>query len=163
MQTHFGWWNLSLLAGFLVALTGCGSGASTGLVPAKGTVTYKGKPVEGATVTFVFPDKQVSTGITDANGQFTLTTGGRPGAPVGKAKVAITKQTGGPSVGKAPDQLTPEDMMKMYAASGGGDAMKKAAQEVKSEIPEQYGNPDTSNLVADVLKSGDNTFQFNLQ
>ncbi|GIW95483.1 MAG: hypothetical protein KatS3mg110_3524 [Pirellulaceae bacterium] len=146
-----------------LVFSGCNTAGDAKLVPAGGLVKYKGAPVAGATVTLLYPDKQVAVGITGEDGRFTLTTGGRPGAPIGKAKVAITK-TSGPTAdaGKPVEQLTPEDMMKMYAATKGGQAMKAAAQEVKNELPAKYANPETSPLEADVQKSG-NDFLFDLQ
>lgn len=156
-----GWFTLGCVV-LAVLVSGCGGGEGPKLVPAGGTVKYKGNPVAGATVTFVFPDKQVSTGITDENGRFNLTTGGRPGAPIGSAKVSIAKQTTATgTMGKPAEQLTPEDMVKMYAAKG-GEAMKGAAQEVKSEIPTKYANPDTSGFTANVQATG-NDFLFEMQ
>lgn len=155
-------WSTLGWAVLMMLLSGCGGGEGPKLVPARGTVKYKGNPVAGATVTFVFPDNQISTGITDENGRFNLTTGGRPGAPIGKAKVSISKQTTATgTLAKSPDQLTPEDMVKMYAAKG-GEAMKGAAQEVKSEIPTKYSNPDSSGFTANVQAS-DNDFLFEMQ
>ncbi len=147
----------------LLLVVGCNRGGGPQLVPAGGLVQYNGAPVAGATVTLVFPDKQVATGITGQDGRFTLTTGGRPGAPIGKAKVGISKISG-PSMdaSKPVEQLTPEDMMKMYAQTKGAEAMKAASQEAKNELPTRYANPDTSGLEAHVQESG-NDFLFDLK
>jgi hypothetical protein len=62
--------------------------------PAEGVVLYKGKPAEGARVTFVPVEASKDTyrpsGITDVEGVFKLTTyHTNDGAPAGKYKVAI--------------------------------------------------------------------------
>src|SRR5262249_6259605 len=60
-----------LFVAFLLAVTGCGGS----LVKVTGRLTYKGEPVPSTTVTF-HPDeegKRASQGVTDDNGQFTLT------------------------------------------------------------------------------------------
>jgi len=76
-----------------VIVCGCGGGAGgPDLVPVTGTVLYQGKPIAGATVTMQPEKGPIANGFTDAEGKFRMTTGGRPGVPVGNAKVGITKQ-----------------------------------------------------------------------
>jgi hypothetical protein len=63
--------------------------------PVSGSVTVNGQPAAGATVMF-FPDGASginvvpSTGIVGADGTFTLSTGGKTGAPAGRYVVAVT-------------------------------------------------------------------------
>lgn len=148
---------LVLLAAIVVA--GCGDGGPK-LVPAGGTVKYKGKPIAGATVSLLYEDGNMASGVTNEEGKFTLTTGGRPGAPMGKAKVSVAKVQTTDVGGKSPAELTPRDMASMFAKSK--EAMKTAAAEKKDELPAKYSNPDTSGLVADV-QAKDNDFLFELQ
>lgn len=137
-------------------LAGCSGGPADDpdLVPATGTVMYNNKPVSGATITFIIEKAPIATGSTDAEGKFSMTTGGRPGAPVGNAKVSITK------VSAAQDNLasmTPADMANM-AAKG-----NMTIAETKEEIPSKYNAPDKSGLVATVDKDGTkNVFEFRL-
>ncbi len=61
----------------VVLLAGCN--ALPSVVPVSGTVTYHGKPVEGATVTFSRGNGDrtkgdVAVGTTDASGRYELTT-----------------------------------------------------------------------------------------
>ena len=65
---------LAALGSFLVLVAANGCGGS-GLVTAKGRVTYKGQPVPSTTVTFhpTEPGKRASHGITDDDGNFALT------------------------------------------------------------------------------------------
>ena len=136
-----------------IVFAGCGSGG-VGLVGAKGKVLYKGQPVSGASVTFKPANGPLALGLTDANGEFTMSTGGRPGVVVGEHEVSITKVAATPA---APTPMTPEDMRKM-AMSGGSTSSAP-----KSEIPERYANPTTSKLVASVVDDASkNVFEYAL-
>jgi len=146
----------------LVTIAGCG-GDGPSIAKVTGKVTLKGAPIKGATVQF-YPEKgPMAIGITDDQGSFTLTTNGRPGAPIGLNKVAISKAAPAPAAGAMPTNPTPEDMAKMAAAAAQGGGLKRS-EPPKSEVPDQYSNPSTSNLTADVsTNAAQNTFEFNLQ
>lgn len=96
----------------VAALSGCGPK----LVPAGGTVTLDGTPVEGAMVTFVAEDGGATyTGQSDAGGAFTLSSGAEPGAMPGKYKVLVTKtaaMSGGEGGGMTPDNPDYGKMMQ---------------------------------------------------
>jgi len=140
----------------LVAMIGCG-GASDAprLVAASGTVFYKDAPVSGAVVTFEIEKSPIAVGTTNAEGKFTVTTGGRPGASLGAAKVGIIK------AGAAEQDMTsmkPEDMKAMQMKNAGSTPM------AEPEIPVKYGDPLKSGLTADLDKDGSkNVFEFRLQ
>jgi len=80
------------------AAVGCGGGAK--LTPVEGKVTLAGKSADylkGGVVTF-HPDTdagnkqtyaQFPMGTIDETGKYTLSTGGKPGAPVGAYKVTV--------------------------------------------------------------------------
>jgi hypothetical protein len=54
---------------------GCNNNQLTGLVPAKGTLTFNGKPIAGASVTFnPVGQTRSASGITDAQGNFSMMT-----------------------------------------------------------------------------------------
>ena len=78
----------------VLLLMGCGKPADPNrpkTIPVTGTVTYKGQPVEGATVTF-FGGTRGAVGLTDASGGFKMTTfEAADGAIPGTYKVMITK------------------------------------------------------------------------
>jgi hypothetical protein len=65
-------------------------------VKVSGTVTFDGKPLDGATVTFhpEAKDGKKATGKTDANGNYTLKTDGAEGAAPGKHRVLISLKRG---------------------------------------------------------------------
>jgi hypothetical protein len=143
---------------FLIAmatLCGCGGSEGPALSPVSGTVLYKNKPITGATVTMISEKGMISNGFTDNDGKFRMTTGGRPGVPVGNAKVGIAKMSGSTTIDvKA---LKPEDMRKMQS-EGGGVAKDLTP---KSEIPVKYADPAKSKLVAAVNPDGKkNVFEY---
>lgn len=146
-------WSSWVVAGVVAAVAvGCGpAGPSTSGV--SGTVSVAGKPVEGATVTFV-PEKGAPVmGTTDGAGKFTIAKAVR-----GANKVSITKVSGGGAAG-APANPTPADMAKMAAAAAG-----KKQDQAKSEIPEKYGRVQSSGLTAEVTAdTKKNVFSFDLK
>ena len=115
-----------------------------------GTVTYQGKAIEGAEVTFT--NKAVNaTGVgkTDSTGQFQLTTYvEKDGVVAGPQVVSIRRVD---VIDK-----TPEDV----DVSAGGKALPP---EIKWIIPEKFSIPDKSGLTADVTESGTNDFKFDLK
>lgn len=134
---------------------GCSGSDAPSLVPASGTVLVNDKPVADANVNFIVEGKPLAIGVTNSEGKFSITTGGRPGAPLGKAKVTISKTS---STGNASNpSMKPEDMMKMQKANNG------ATPGVVEEIPGKYGVPETSGLEADLDSDGaKNVFEFRL-
>lgn len=136
----------------LVGVVGCNSGDAS-LFPAKGKITYKGQPVADASVTFTHSAGHMSVGKSDANGEFTLMTFGKPGAPVGQYKVGIRKQA---QRAGAPADPKPEDMIKMMQG-------QKGIPEPESLLPDKFGDPNSSNLTATVTEDkAKNDFTFDL-
>jgi hypothetical protein len=79
----------------LLVLAGCGRRLPS-VVPVQGTVLLDGQPLPNASVAFVpmldqFGPEANSTGVTDANGQFSLTCAynAQPGAVIGKHVVLV--------------------------------------------------------------------------
>ena len=98
----------------VAAFAGCGGATDApDLAKAEGVVLYKDAPLAGAMVTFVVEGSPLATGETNGEGKFVISTGGRPGAPVGSAKVGIVKNK---AAAKDTSQLSPEDMIKMAEA-----------------------------------------------
>ncbi len=134
----------------LLVVAGCdGTGRPAGAKPTKPvtiTVTYKGAPVEGATVSFLCDPP--SFGRTDASGVAKMKTYVEgDGAIVGshKATVAKTETVGGSTADQDSQEYNPD------APPG----------EIKHLVPEKYSQP-TSGLVADVKESGTNEIKFEL-
>lgn len=139
-------YTFGLTAAFAVLLAGCGGGDGPKLVEASGTIMYDGKPLEDASIVFQPDGGPVSTGRTDSEGKFTLSTKGKPGAPVGSGPVAVT----------AVEMLTDET-----------DESKMSDEEVANMsrwlIPEHFGNVKTSGLKATVPAEGTTDLHFELE
>ncbi len=151
-------WHL-LLVVLCAAIPGCGQDAGDpDLVEVSGTVNYQGKPLAGANVTMVSTTGLLSTGTTTSEGKFKMATGARFGAPIGKAKVGVSKVSAS-AVNVDVASMKPEDMQKMQIEGGG----KVKDSTPKSEIPAKYAQPDRSGFVADVVADAKkNVFTFDL-
>jgi len=120
-------------AGLILAAAGCGG---PGLVNASGRLTYQGKPVPSTLVTF-WPQeegKRASTGVTDDDGNFTLSYSRQePGVLVGQHTVFLRY-----------DVSLDEELHKIPP---------KASKELKAVIA-KYGDLKTSPLRYEVTRSG---------
>jgi hypothetical protein len=110
-------------------------------VPAAGTLTYQGKPLESYQVTLIPTDgRRPATGITDAAGKFTLGTNNiGDGAPPGTHNVAIVWSPPRPAgeMGQETINDNPANMPKP-----------------KVKIPDKYANPEKSGIVLEVPAGG---------
>jgi hypothetical protein len=86
-------------------LAGCG-GSSVPLAPVQGKVTVNGTPLSGGHVALIPLSSDPGAKSTPAgeinNGEYTIYTGGKAGAPLGKYKVMVT-----PSMMPVPGQKQP--------------------------------------------------------
>ena len=148
---------------FALLFTGCGP-ATLPVVHVTGKVTFEGKPVEGASVTFSPMDSEgrLASGLTDVQGEFLLLTQGatKNGCLPGSYRVTVSKYIlvdvrNNPVV--VAGESEPFDPSKRSAS---GTRMPRPIP--KSVLPDQYRNADTSDLNADVTKRGANTFVFEL-
>jgi len=155
-------WAVTLVAVSMLCLVGCGGGDDgPKLVAAGGTVKYNGAAVDGATVTLVFDGGQTSSGTTGKDGTFTLTTNGRAGVPVGKAKVTVAKVIG--AAAEMPANPKPEDMAKMMQKMAGKQGNLDAIPKSKNELPEKYNDLKGSGLSADIPAAGVKDLLFDLK
>ena len=109
-----------IVLGLVIAACGCGGGPR--LVPVSGQVKLDGKPLPDAQVTFRPDSKEVhpgppSSGMTDAEGRFTLRTAdGHDGAVVGPHKVRVSVVVNNPSGDK--DAPPTEKLPARYSGEG---------------------------------------------
>ena len=140
-----------------VLAAGCGGGSSNpATAPVTGTVQLNGQAVEGATVTFVGEaSPRPATGITDAQGKFTLTSfKPNDGAPPGEYSITITKYPEA-GAGTAPEvDTTKPDAMY---GDGGPDAEGPA-----NALPAKYATAVMTPLKETVTAGQDNDFTFAL-
>ena len=151
-----------LLAAFVVpTLTGCGTSAGAPpepVYPVSGVITLNGKPLVGADVTYLNQEKQrAAFGRTNEEGRYQLTTFTQnDGAVEGKSVVTVMKFEAA-----APSAPEPELDSEDYQPPGLGE--DTGPQKISSDIPKQYADAATSGLFANVLTSGDNQFDFELE
>lgn len=150
-----------------VALAGCGgSSGFPKTYPVTGTVKLNGKPIDGAMITFQLEGgKQNAIGTTDKNGEFSLSMF-RPGdgAIPGQYKVSIKKEEAAPAPTNVPPpgQIGSAELAADYAPPV--EAKGSTGGKKKSEVPEKYGNDQTSGLRATVTESASsNKFDFDLK
>ncbi len=153
--------------GALLALvvTGCGGGLSP--IPVSGTVTHKGKPVEGATVTFVrgtgsLTNGEMAMGVTDASGRYELTSHFGPqtsgsGAVAGEYKVTVSKLV--PPNGMTDAQykvLT--DAAARASERGAALPPERRPPPLAESLPPKYSSQTTTQLNAKVGGGGEINF-----
>jgi hypothetical protein len=139
------WFPLAFGAVLLLVAAGCGSGRST----VKGKVTYKGAPVDGASITFV-PESGKGPGASGAiaDGAYTIEK-----VPVGKMKitiVALQPLQVGPKFGKDAGRIKlgpPKDVQLPP-----GVEMKPPDTKPGTPVPFKYNAPETTPLVFEVKK-----------
>jgi hypothetical protein len=148
---------------------GCGSGGPR-LYKAGGTVTHNGKPVEGATLLFVYENGNSASGKTDATGKFDLVYQGKTGGTAaGKCKVLVTKMTGESATSSASPKMDPSKMTEADKAKFMEDAKAKmmgaatTSTAAKNELPARYADLENSGLSFEVLPKNDNNFPIELK
>lgn len=142
----------SIMLGLLIQ--GCGDAPAPNrdpVFPVRGMVTYKGRPVVGADVTFICQEKDRGAfGRTDSKGSFQLTTfGANDGAVAGKHTVIVSLMEST----EAKKSVAPIDSPD-YQPPSMADALR--APRPKSGLPGKYGDMKTSDLVVDVNADGNN-------
>ena len=141
----------------ILFMTSCGTDDGLGKrFPVSGKVTYNGNPLEKGVISFV-PDDPKGVGATGPieNGAYTLSTGGNnDGARAGKYKVAITSKEDATAKAKANFEKARTGRKNAAGTENLGaipkEFVRKAEAEAKSLIPLGYGDPDTTNLTAEV-------------
>lgn len=137
-------------------LAGCSSGKSAPKAyPVTGEVTYQGKPVQDADVTFSpateTPESRAASDKTDADGKYSLKTYYDPqhqlsGALPGEYKITVTKKEAGADQAK---------LMELMKAG-------KPVPIPKDLLPAKYAVPMTSGLNRTVAADNNNQFKIDL-
>jgi hypothetical protein len=145
MMNRLGKLAVSILVTVGIVVTGCSNSSRPPTYPVTGTVTSQGKPVAGATVTFVptGTEGEAASAITDSEGKYALTTwDAGDGARPGEYRVKVSKQEQqavDPS--KMVRNLSIEEEQKIYVEK------TKPAPPAKRLIPSKFENDQTSGLV----------------
>ena len=125
-----------LAAAVMLVSAGCGRPGAAPTAPAGGTLTATGAPLVGVNVTFTPADGRSATGITDAEGRFTLSTfATEDGAVPGRHRVTLSVSTA-----DVPMPGTPE-------AAG--------YKPQPAPFAKKYGGLDSTDLEVDIHAAGD--------
>jgi hypothetical protein len=162
-------WNnrvVGLLATSCFLLAGCSGSGRPAIAPVRGTVTYQGKPVAGATVVFLCPGApRLAVGTTDESGNYRLTTyEPNDGAMIGTHVVTVKKYASD-SGGDVNASAEPMDQRAMAEAIE--KSMRQSAQQAKqaektgSLLPSKYAHQKTSGL-RKVVVDGQNVVDIEL-
>jgi hypothetical protein len=143
-------------AAIAAACCGCGGGSDRfkddrpPVVPAEGTVTYQGQPLDGATVVFVpsNPDGHAGAAVSDATGRFAISTfPPDPGAVSGNYTVTVTKMNPAAANAPLPENAHDTDLVAIPP---------------QTLIPARYSDATQSGLTAQVPPEGRTDFKFEL-
>ncbi|SRR6056297_2787824 len=148
----------------LVATVGCGGSNFANPIPVQGTVSYQGKPVEGAKVTFLSrTGGRSASGTTDGTGAYALTTFNTDdGALADEYTVTIAKYDSaetGESIDLDNGEMGDDYAAMMDSAASGGAAINKE----DSQLPAQYADAAESGLSRTVAEGQPNEFNFELE
>lgn len=152
-------------AAVCIAVTlGCGGSSNPATYPVSGTVTQDGKPVEGATVSFVTTGSgRGAVGVTDSSGKYNLTTfESNDGAVPGTYKVRVAKYDGPQETEvdtMAEDTASDDGLVEMPADYSGAE--EDDAAESKNLLPEKY-NSVTGTPLEYTVTEGENTYDIEL-
>jgi hypothetical protein len=130
--------------GVLPLLVGCGGSGTAPTARVSGVITYNGQPVGDVSVTFTPTDGRPANGITNEDGEFTLSTfGNNDGAVPGTHTVTLA--TGAEE--EVPMPGTPE---------------AENYNPPPPPFPPRYMDPQLSGLTAEVKQGEKNEFTFTL-
>lgn len=141
-----------LIVAIALMIAGCGRqkdrwlAARPATAPARGEVTYLGKPLEGAIVVFqpAAPGGIGASAVTDAQGHFVL-------------------QTFPPTLGAVPGRYSVSVMKTEMPTGGTGDPNDPSPIQAISLIPEKYSIPTISELTATIPEEGTEDLVFHLK
>lgn len=140
-----------------VVFPGCGEGRPD-TAPVSGRVLLNGEPVPDASVTFIPEGGRSANGVTDAQGQFQLTTFQEgDGAILGEHTVTVT-----PLAGDVPEEIPDDYSYTDSGQNGSGKNNGSGQAGGPSPIPSRYADPATSNLTFTVEAGGKNEFDVEL-
>jgi len=117
-------------------MAACGSSSRYETVPAKGTVTYKGQPLEKGQIQLLPDNGPVAVGLIEKGNFVVGTNADGDGAPPGKYRVTV---------------FSYKETKNRF-----GETTTKAA------IPTRYANPDTSNLLVEIPAAGNEAIKVDL-
>jgi hypothetical protein len=165
----------------VMTLAGCSPAPLIETVPVSGTLVYQGKPVKGASVSFMNTNVagHCAAGVTDDQGRFSLQTplGGprfQDGSVEGTFKVVVISDVRWPQAvpeGTNPAAFSAEDMRAVRERMAEnqrrwqrnpGLQRKEIAEQLQSKLPKKYTSMRSTDLVVTVKAGSPNDFRFEL-
>ena len=135
----------------IALVIGCTKSGLPDTARVTGKVTYKGQPVDGATVSFIGDgNTRPATAVTGADGSYELRTLDTEGAMAGSYTVLVDKTD-------MPAELTQEVSMEDAAENA-----NKPLPQPKKLLPAKYGDRAQSPLKFEVKDGADNNFDLEL-
>jgi len=139
----------------LLVILGCGGSSDPrhkDLVPASGTVFYKGEPIGGATIIFHHEDssKQGGSTMSEENGTFTLRTFAGLGTYPGNYTVTVSKD-------KVTYSISEEEIARLEQ-----EGKDVPSPTVESLLPRKYRTKTTSDLKFTIPEKGDKELKIEL-
>ena len=151
-----------LVCGSLLCVCAGCEEPGTPKVPVTGTVTFNGKPLDGAIVSFTPKTEGLpASATTDAEGKYVLTTETNgDGAVIGEYAVTIAKyDRKAPVIPEVTEEQESDETIDITEEYPPGydemDASEKAAAVAKNLLPRKYSDPNATPLVAQVKESSD--------
>lgn len=146
-----------------VLAVGCGESGPAGqpVYPVTGKITMNGAPLTDAAVSFAPKSGQpTAVGMTDQNGEFTLTTyQANDGAAAGDYAVVVTKVISA----STPEVQQEEHSMEPNAPSGGEHSLTESGTKTVLMVPPKYSNANETPLKASVKAGETNHFEFKVE
>ena len=143
------------LSGLIFTTAGCGTAKATKV---EGVVTLDGKPLPGATVSFMpVGEGRPASGRTDSDGSFRLTTFATDdGALPGTYKVVVMVQDADDKlVGRSPGTFTEEEKRESRMTMTPKGKKMAALKKPRSTLPKIYSDVKQTPLQQVVPPSGD--------
>jgi hypothetical protein len=158
-----------VLVASCVLVAGCSGSGRPAIAPVRGTVTYKGRPVAGATVVFLCSGApRLAVGKTDERGEYRLTTyEPNDGAMIGNHVVTVKKKDLEAETADTNVAVTGQALHGEALSSAIAQSMRESSQQAKkaekagSLLPTKYAYLKTSDLRKDVV-DGENVINLDL-
>jgi hypothetical protein len=156
---------IAFAGSFVFALVGCSTPDSK-YTKIEGTITHKGEPIEGASVTFISLDSsgESASGTTNASGQYTVTSTGAVSGGIGvlpgEYQVIVSKRQFGPP---DPDEVAYNEGRIDYDEYTKRMNNKDSSRVTPpKELFKKYAAQTTTDLKATVTTGKNDPFNFDL-
>jgi hypothetical protein len=143
-------------------LPGCNRSDRPATYPVRGSVTYQGKPVAGASVAFLAPEaSRPAVATTDKAGSYRLTMFEPNDGAIAGTHVVTVNKLNVDAAPPVPVDQSPDAEIDPAAVERDMQQRMKQQEKARSAVPAKYADRNTSDLRFDVVP-GDNEFNIEL-